>query len=99
MLFLFYSYIPFGQTLLRPLENYAPAPSQEMIARAEGIIVLGGFTDSGTISADRQAPQLERALSDLSPRWDCIKNTPISQYILPVFPENYARKAGLRMRS
>ena len=99
MLFLLYSFIPFGQTLLRPLENYAPAPSQEMLARAEGIIVLGGFTGSGIISADRQAPQLSGLPSDLSPRWDYIKNTPISQYILPVFPENYARKAGLRMRS
>ena len=61
ILFLLYSFIPFGQALLRPLENYAPTPSQEMIARAEGIIVLGGFTGSGIISADRQAPQLERA--------------------------------------
>ena len=61
MLFLLYSFIPFGQALLRPLENYAPAPNQEMIAQAEGIIVLGGFTGSGIISEDRQAPQLERA--------------------------------------
>lgn len=58
ILLLLYSFIPFGQTLLRSLENYAPAPSQEMIAEAEGIIVLGGFTGSGIISADRQAPQL-----------------------------------------
>ena len=58
MLFLLYSFIPFGQALLRPLENYAPAPGQEMLARAEGIIVLGGFTGSGIISEDRQAPQL-----------------------------------------
>jgi uncharacterized SAM-binding protein YcdF (DUF218 family) len=57
-LFLLYSFLPFSQTLLRSLENYASAPGQERLAEAEGIIVLGGFTGSGVISKDRQAPQL-----------------------------------------
>lgn len=61
VLFILYSWLPFSQALLRPLENYAQIPSQNMIAQAKGIIVLGGFTGDGQISADRDAPQLGRA--------------------------------------
>lgn len=61
VLFILYSWLPFSQALLRPLENYAQIPSQNMIAQATGIIVLGGFTGDGLVSADRDAPQLGRA--------------------------------------
>lgn len=61
VLFILYSFLPFSQALLRPLENYAPVPSQNMLAQAQGVIVLGGFTSDGLISAERDAPQLGRA--------------------------------------
>lgn len=61
LLFILYSLLPFSGALLRTLENYAPIPSQNMLAQAKGIIVLGGFTGNGLVSADRDAPQLTSA--------------------------------------
>ena len=61
VLFILYSFLPFSGALLRPLENYAPVPSQNMLAQAKGIIVLGGFTGNGLVSVDRDAPQLDSA--------------------------------------
>ena len=61
LLFILYSFLPFSQALLQPLENYAPIPNQDRVAQAQGIIVLGGFTNDGLISADRDAPQLGSA--------------------------------------
>lgn len=58
ILALLYSFLPFSEGLLRPLENYAPKPSQAALAEARGIIVLGGFTGDGKVSASRNAAQL-----------------------------------------
>ena len=70
LLFCLYSFIPFSQTLLRPLENYAQAPSQIELEKADGIIVLGGFTADAMVSASRNAPQLgsaaERVITAIS---------------------------------
>ncbi len=58
---LLYSWTFFGAQLVRPLENYADIPPREVLDRAAGIIVLGGYTGNGMISADRQEPQISGA--------------------------------------
>ena len=55
---LLYSFLPFSESVLRPLENYATPPSQYALAEARGIIVLGGFTGNSKVSASRKAAQL-----------------------------------------
>ena len=50
---LLYSWTFFGAQLVRPLENYADIPQREVLDRAAGIILLGGYTGNGMISADR----------------------------------------------
>ena len=58
---LLYSCTFFGAQLVRPLENYADIPSKQDLERAEGVIVLGGYTGRGMISADRKEPQISGA--------------------------------------
>ena len=58
---LLYSWTFFGAQLVRPLENYANIPAREALDRAAGVIVLGGYTGNGMISADRQEPQISGA--------------------------------------
>ena len=58
---LLYSWTFFGAQLVRPLENYANIPAREALDRAAGVIVLGGYTGNGMISADRQEPQINGA--------------------------------------
>ena len=58
---LLYSWTFFGAHLVRPLENYADIPTKQAVDSASGIIVLGGYTGSSMISADRQEPQISNA--------------------------------------
>ena len=46
---------------MRSLENYADIPKKELLDRATGIIVLGGYVGNGMISAERQEPQINGA--------------------------------------
>ena len=58
---LLYSWTFFGEQLVRPLENYADIPTREVLDRAAGVIVLGGYGGNGMISAERQEPQISGA--------------------------------------
>lgn len=64
-LILVYSCLPFAQLVIRPLENAYPVPSGEMLAKASGFIVLGGFAQSGLLPAERGAGQLGSAAERL----------------------------------
>ena len=58
---LLYSWTFFGEQLVRPLENYADIPTREVLHRATGVIVLGGYGGNEMISAERQEPQINGA--------------------------------------
>ena len=58
---LLYSWTFFGAQLVRPLENYADIPTREVLDRAAGVIVLGGYGGDGVISKNRQVPQISSA--------------------------------------
>ena len=56
MLPLLYGFLPVSEAPLRYLENRYPVP-QLADKRIDGIIILGGHTGSGLVSATRQQPQ------------------------------------------
>ena len=62
---LIYGFLPVSEAPLRYLENRYPVP-QLADKRIDGIIVLGGHTGSGHISATRQQPQQNGAAERLT---------------------------------
>ena len=48
----------FSAQLVRPLKNYADISTREVLDRAAGVIVVGGFTGNGMGSTNRQEPQI-----------------------------------------
>ena len=65
MLPLLYGFLPVSEAPLRYLENRYPVP-QLADKRIDGIIVLGGHTGSGLVSATRQQPQQGSAADRLT---------------------------------
>ncbi|MBL6622205.1 MAG: YdcF family protein [Alphaproteobacteria bacterium] len=64
-LLLIYSWLPVAQLMIRPLENAYPAPAAQQIRQTSGIVVLGGFANSGLLPAERRAGQLGGAAERL----------------------------------
>lgn len=62
---LLYGFLPLSSLPLRYLENRFTVQEQPL-AKIDGIIVLGGHTSSGTVSADRQQPQQSSAAERLT---------------------------------
>lgn len=56
-----YSWTFFGEQLVRPLENYTSIPKKQVLIKATGIIILGGYGGDGVISKNRQTPQISDA--------------------------------------
>ena len=66
LLFFLYGTMPFAQLIARPLEHHYPVQRAADITDAQAIIVLGGFTSSGAISAETGQPQLGHAIERLT---------------------------------
>ena len=58
---LLYSWTFFGAQLVRPLENYTDVPNTQVLDKATGIIVLGGYGGDGVVSENRLEPQMSGA--------------------------------------
>ena len=54
---LLYSWTFFGAQLVRPLENYTDVPTTQVLDKATGIIVLGGYGGDGVVSENRLDPR------------------------------------------
>ena len=65
-LFFLYSFMPVAQLIVRPLEHHYSVQSADNLSDAKAIIVLGGFTSSGRISAETGQPQLGNAIERLT---------------------------------